>query len=269
MKIAIIGGTHGNEPVGIEVINHIKTLNELDFSHSFETFLGNPKAYEQKCRFIHTDLNRCFGTNPTLKGHEAGRSHNLKEQIEGKFDFIIDLHTATSNMGLTIILNNDDQLSLNAACFLKRKYPEITLIKSKILNEKAPYTNAMAKSGLTVEVGSVASNVIKASLVIAVKKMVLDLLNWDLSEEESVNTVEYYQMIGPISFPQSCEWMIHPSLEDMAFNPIKKGDPLFINILEEVIPYEDENTIYPFFINEEAYQTDRIAMVASTKEVGL
>ena len=51
MKIAILGGVHGNEFTGIEVIKRLQSLKERPFKNDFETFLANPMAYEQKKTF--------------------------------------------------------------------------------------------------------------------------------------------------------------------------------------------------------------------------
>ena len=62
MKIALVGGTHGNEPVGIEVMKYFKETSET-FENQFKCFWGNPKAYELKRRYVDFDLNRSFGKN--------------------------------------------------------------------------------------------------------------------------------------------------------------------------------------------------------------
>lgn len=122
MNFAILGGTHGNEPVGIKVINGLNSTDTKNFVHDFKTFLANPKAYELGKRYVDSDLNRAFGKSGSSKGYEKKRSEELKGLIDGKFDFILDLHTTTSNMGLTVILTRLDEISLKAACFLKKKY---------------------------------------------------------------------------------------------------------------------------------------------------
>ena len=102
MRIAVVGGTHGNEPVGIGLFSTWSVVLE-DSMHSFETFWANPKAFELGCRFVDSDLNRTFGKNGRGEGYEIERSKELTDKITGRFDFIM-VHTTTSNMGITIIL---------------------------------------------------------------------------------------------------------------------------------------------------------------------
>ncbi|MCJ8276758.1 MAG: succinylglutamate desuccinylase/aspartoacylase family protein, partial [Bdellovibrionales bacterium] len=101
MNIAIVGGTHGNEPVGLEVIRLLGENTPNNILHQYKTFQGNPKAYELQKRFVDCDLNRAFGPKGTRQGYEKQRAEELDELIGGKFDLCIDLHTTTTNMGLT------------------------------------------------------------------------------------------------------------------------------------------------------------------------
>lgn len=270
MKFAILGGTHGNELVGIEVMNLLKKSKPIGCQHDYDTFLANPKATELQRRFVDSDLNRCFGLTGVSRGYEAQRSQELKNMIVGSYDFLLDLHTTTTHMGLTLILNNNDETSIKAACYLQEKIPEIKIITTLNYNEKCPYTNAMVKSGLTVEVGGVAHNVIRAELVFSIYKMVEILLSWDFQDDIDFTHREYYQVFKNIEFPIDEHFYIHPELENrQPFEPLIKGDPLFININNEVILYTEEQVIYPFFINEAAYQNEKIAMSVSLKKVDL
>ncbi|MEM7647364.1 MAG: succinylglutamate desuccinylase/aspartoacylase family protein, partial [Pseudomonadota bacterium] len=119
MNIALIGGTHGNEPVGLEVMKLFKKSSKK-YHNPFECFWANPKAYELKRRYVDSDLNRAFGKNGQPSGYEKQRAAELKKQIQDSFDFSIDLHTTTSNMGLTAILNNTNPMTHKAAIFLKQ-----------------------------------------------------------------------------------------------------------------------------------------------------
>lgn len=269
MKFAILGGTHGNEFVGIEVIKALREYKLEGCLHSYTTFLANPEAYRLKKRFIDFDLNRAFGTKSQPFGYEAKRAQELESQIKGKFDFLLDLHTTTSNMGLTIFINSSDIFSIKAACFLQEKFPEIVLIKTLNLNEDSPYTVAMAKSGLIIEVGPVANNVVSADLVLKTYEMIKELLAFDFKREFDFLGVEYYQTLNNVSYPTQGNWFIHPEIEMNSFSPINPGDQLFINIKGERLPYEGSEPIYPFFINEAAYQTENIALSGSRKTKGL
>jgi aspartoacylase len=62
-KILVIGGVHGDETTGIELI---KKLEQKPIK-TISTLLANPLAVQKKKRFIETDLNRSFNKVPISK----------------------------------------------------------------------------------------------------------------------------------------------------------------------------------------------------------
>ena len=77
-KLAIVGGTHGNEFTGIYLVKKFDKFPDLMSRTNFETktLLANPLGFELVTRYIDTDLNRCFkvlelvGENPELSSGE-------------------------------------------------------------------------------------------------------------------------------------------------------------------------------------------------------
>lgn len=82
-RVAIAGGTHGNELRGIYLVKKFQKLPHLIQRSSFEsvTFFANPKAYEIGKRYFDTDLNRSFTEldleNPNLSTYEAQRAKEI------------------------------------------------------------------------------------------------------------------------------------------------------------------------------------------------
>lgn len=60
-RVAICGGTHGNELSGVYVVREMqKRQKDKVGSASLTTVLSNPRAVEICRRYVDTDLNRCF-----------------------------------------------------------------------------------------------------------------------------------------------------------------------------------------------------------------
>ncbi len=85
-----IGGTHGNEKVGIEIVQQTRLHPpsiERGILYSIE---ANLKAIERDTRFIDTDLNRSFGKEKRT-GYEAERAEQLKPFLADA-DVVLDFH---------------------------------------------------------------------------------------------------------------------------------------------------------------------------------
>ncbi|KAK2100030.1 N-acyl-aromatic-L-amino acid amidohydrolase (carboxylate-forming) [Saguinus oedipus] len=52
---------------------------------------------------------------------------------------------------------------------------------------------------------------------------------------------------------------------DQDFQPLQPGDPIFQMFSGEDLLYEGESTVYPLFINEDAYYEKGVAFVQTEK----
>lgn len=259
MKIAVVGGTHGNEFTGVEVCKALEK-SQQSYKNEYRTFIANPMAHLKKIRYVDSDLNRAYSKTSTPLGNEKERSDFLKAEIMGKFDFLIDLHTTTSNMGSTLILTDTNPKSLNAACFIKKNFPHYKLIFAAS-GDDPYYTTNLTKAGLTVEVGPIANNIVKASLVLDNLEIVSALLDYDFQTEFDYADFEVFSEIDKICYPEKEGYYIHPDLEGKDFQALKTGDPIFIDAKKNTIKFEyaGHDLVYPMFINEAAYLEKNIA----------
>lgn len=93
-KIGFLALVHGNEIIGLAVINKlIAGLLKNNSSGPFEYFfaLGNVPAALQNRRFTESDLNRSFGTSMADTA-ERRRAKIIEESFLTQCDFVIDLH---------------------------------------------------------------------------------------------------------------------------------------------------------------------------------
>ncbi|KAF3841318.1 hypothetical protein F7725_007180 [Dissostichus mawsoni] len=111
-RVAIFGGTHGNEMSGVTLVNlWVKNGAEIQ-RKGVETkpFITNPKAVEKCARYVDTDLNRAF-TPENLRAQEINGIFGPKGSPDA-YDVIFDLHNTTSNMGCTLILESSKDTSI-------------------------------------------------------------------------------------------------------------------------------------------------------------
>lgn len=134
-RTAIVGGTHGNELIGVFQVSKFEQLPHLVQRSTFETLtlISNPQAVAAGRRYIDTDLNRCFDPedlqNPNLVNYGQLLAKKIAHTIQQeKIDFTIDLHTTTSNMGLTITLHNQHPYLLHLAAYLTTLNPLVRVL---------------------------------------------------------------------------------------------------------------------------------------------
>lgn len=87
MKILVIGGMHGNEPLGIDLVKKLqkKPIKNID------VILANKQAIDQNCRYIRADLNRSFPGSKSSKQYEQRRARELLK-LCSLYDVVFDFH---------------------------------------------------------------------------------------------------------------------------------------------------------------------------------
>ena len=279
-SVAVIGGTHGNETTGVHLVNHWQSQpEELErSSFSTELYLANPRASKAGRRYLEQDLNRQFDIqdldNPSLEGYEEKLAKTLNEQLGPKespcIDFIIDMHTTTANMGMTLIFNACDPLLVGSALYIKRKMPEATLFYDPSPRlQDACLTSLGRLNGLLIEVGPIAQGLLKYQVTQDMRKAVkhaldyIELCNQGLAPELPDIQIgfEYTQKISlPKNKAGDINALVHPELQDKDYQVIRPGDPLFKTMNGETIAYEGEEPVYGAFINEAAYYDQKVGL---------
>lgn len=87
MKILLIGGMHGNEPLGPAVV---RLFNKKPVKN-IEVVLANEFALRGNCRFVKQDLNRSFPGDKDSLDYESKRAAELLVLCNG-YDVVFDFH---------------------------------------------------------------------------------------------------------------------------------------------------------------------------------
>jgi succinylglutamate desuccinylase len=98
-ELLIIGATHGNEKIGVEVLEILKN-KKLD--KYFDFLIANPQALKQNKRFIDFDLNRAYPGDSHSNLYEKKRASQILK-IASKYKYIIDIHEASQGINNFII----------------------------------------------------------------------------------------------------------------------------------------------------------------------
>lgn len=280
-KVAIVGGTHGNELTGVYLIEKFKNDLSLIERDSFETItlLGNPKALQAGRRYIDTDLNRCFKLqdlqNNQLTHYEQIRAKQIEQYLKYQeaVDVIIDLHTTTSDMGMTLILNDSHPFLLQLSAYLCHLYPDLKILQYAQTKSERSQLRSLAKIGLAIEVGPIPQGVLKANIFQKTEALIMKILDYIQSYNSQQlptmsNSFTLYQQIGIMDYPrndnQQIQAMIFPTLKD--YQLLKPNDPIFIDFNGKTINYQGNSIVHPVFVNEAAYVEKGIAFSLTKKE---
>ncbi|MCK4635884.1 MAG: succinylglutamate desuccinylase/aspartoacylase family protein [Candidatus Moranbacteria bacterium] len=101
--ILLISSTHGNEKIGLEVIEKLKK-EKLD--KYFDYIIANPKANKQDKRFLDKDLNRSYPGKKESKFYEEKVAYK-NFQIAKKYKYVIDIHEAEKGINDFVIVARD------------------------------------------------------------------------------------------------------------------------------------------------------------------
>lgn len=283
-RVAIVGGTHGNEFTGAYLIKKFEQQLDLIKRPSFETLtlLGNPQAFVESRRYIDKDLNRSFISqdlqNPTLENYEDKRAKIIEKMLGSKgkcqVDVIVDLHSTTSNMGLSLLLGELHPFTLQLAAYLSSINPEVKVCYPQE-NEESSVLRSLCDFGFAIEVGPVAQAVINAELFQKTEKFIYAVLDYLEGINQGVfpkinSTLTLYKYAGTIDFPKNehgeIQGMIHPQLQFRDYEALHPGDPIFLTFDGQAIAYTGTSTVYPIFINEAAYYEKGIALCLTEKQ---
>lgn len=285
-RVAIVGGTHGNEFTGAYLIQKFAQFPKLITRPSFETvtLLANPKAFAAGRRYIDQDLNRCF-LQPklqdlTLGSYEELRAKSIQNILvsneDKQVDFILDLHSTTSNMGLTIILVNSHPFNLKLAAYLSHVNPSVKIYRCSFSSvAQNSFLNSLCELGFAIEVGPIAQGILKADLFQQTEELVHQVLDYlerfnEGKISSTAETLSVYHHLSSIDYPKqedgSILGMIHPQLQDRDYEPMNPGEPMFLTFEGKTIVYEGKSTVWPIFINEAAYYEKQIAMCLTQKQ---
>lgn len=285
-QVAIVGGTHGNEFTGIYLLKKWQQQPVLIQRESFntETLFANPLAYEQNRRYVDNDLNRRFSeaelAAPQLSSHEERRAKEINQLLgpkgDPRCDFLIDLHTTTSNMGPTLLLTANGPFYNQLAAYAKQQMPDVVIVcdEDHKSNQEHHLLSTICEKNVIVEVGPAQQSVLRQDVFELSERLtgiVLDFIHLYNTDQlpELTGKIEAYRYLESLTLPLNEKGdrlgMVHANVQDRDFQPIHPGDPIFRTFDGKDICYQGDKVVYPSFINEAAYYDNNLAMSLSEK----
>ncbi|HLC94499.1 MAG TPA: succinylglutamate desuccinylase/aspartoacylase family protein [Patescibacteria group bacterium] len=216
-RYLIVGGTHGNEPLGINVC---KKLERLSIPY-LDVLYANKKAIRENKRFIQEDLNRVFPGSGM--SYESRRAREIIK-ICKSYDFVIDFHnTYCPNNDCGFVGGDNWKNTVNLSEYLGLR---------RVIIADYDCINKYVKGCLSLEI-SLDSN--KFNVDYWVKK-IIGLKNFDPSKNYS--EAELYKFSYRITREQQ---NIYEFPVWKAFQKLPKKDRAKLNLT---------GAYYPIFIND-------------------
>ncbi|MBC7004688.1 aspartoacylase [Photobacterium sp. BZF1] len=286
-KVAIVGGTHGNEFSGIYLLRKWRETPQLVERDSLtvETVFANPKAFEENKRYLDCDMNRQFGhddlNNPELANYEQSRAKAINAQLgpkgNAKTNFIIDLHNTTSNMGPSLILLQTDAFNRQLGAYVSAKMPNaVIVLEDHVAVHEHCFLSSITEQGVIVEIGPQPQSVIRQDVLDWMEEMTGHILDFvDLHNRDALPDLpaSYYafKYHETLKLPENAQGerigMVHRNVQDADFKLLRHGDPIFTLFDGQEICWDGDYEAYPHFINEAAYYDNNLAMSLAKKVV--
>uniref|UniRef100_A0A5F8GVW4 Aspartoacylase n=1 Tax=Monodelphis domestica TaxID=13616 RepID=A0A5F8GVW4_MONDO len=285
-RVAIFGGTHGNELSGVLLARHWQEDGaEVQRPGLRVTpFISNPRAVHRGVRYVDRDLNRVFDPAhlgpepPEDQPYEVEQAREI-HRLFGAYDVILDLHNTTSNMGCTLILES----SRDDVLIQMFRYIQGWRVSNKSWEGQAFLAShrdeeGEAGKGPGLRVGDIQRGIspgpgdllVQVSLGPAGRLAFFQL--GEQRREFPACSLEAYQVTGKVDYPRKANGeiaaVIHPSLQDRDWQPLKPGEPAFLTLDGTTIPFDGDGPVYPVFVNEAAYYEKGEAF-AKTRKVTL
>lgn len=203
MKIGFLSMIHGNETIGLPILNTLLSQLLLGvISSDFEIFfgLGNiPAAYADK-RFLQKDLNRCFGQLHTETAEDQ-RAREIEKYLLNEVDYLIDLHqTVQHTMNPFFIFQYSSQNCFSHLALMNSMFPTILQFDAIGDNQSFlstdEYLRSRGRFGVALELGQIGLTNEKFETGLIVCR---DFINKLKSYENFENINKPF--IGKINFP--------------------------------------------------------------------
>lgn len=232
--VLILGLTHGNEVIGLQVIN-LFLEKILDLKHNFTGFsfailLNNLKAFHANQRFMDKDLNRCFmaKTSPaeTTKNpnYELDRALQIESLIKKlKPRFIIDLHQISQPTLSPFFMVPEDSSLIHAAYEICANWPIIAFSTEGFSNEGKTLTEFARHEKIPALVIEISQNGYNYEIASSISENLMKLKVDSILNFKPSQKLEYY-MITETLINHDLDLELNPGFCNL--QPVKENELL-------------------------------------------
>lgn len=187
--ILFIAATHGDEPIGVEVMENLKAQGFAP-----DQIIGNPKALFERKRYIEADLNRSSPGNLQSSILEVRRAAEII-QLSKNYQYTIDIHGSSKETGIFTLITNPTMDNFKLASMLDIK--RIVIWPSLTPEQEGPLSEYF-DCGLEIECGKKDDPKIRARLENILTNFIKKDLRADADWRERLEARQIFEMYGSL-----------------------------------------------------------------------
>lgn len=237
MKILLNIATHRDETIGHAVAEEIEKLKIT--KGEVVIHVANEKAYRLGKRFIDQDLNRSFPGD--VNGNHEQRLAAKILPIVKSADFVIDIHSTTSELEDALIVTNLNKKTKELIGVIGPKY----LLYMKVTKNNALISNA--KIGIAFEYGKDKDIKTIKKTAQGIEKLLSHLGVVSKKIKTSKNNTKYFEVYETAQKPKGAKLL--KNIKN--YKLIKKGEVYAVLGKDKFIAKED---FYPILFGEKKYE---------------
>lgn len=238
--VAIFGGVHGDEKVGVMIIDYLLKNLEVTRGTVYLVY-ANPMAIRKNVRYIEKNLNRLFTRR---KKHETCEEKRAKELMDilDKCDALLDLHAYSEPLGESIPFliteDNSEHITKNMDFGFIAKGID-TLEKGGTDG----YMSNQEKIGICAELGSIEKP--EKFITLGIQTVYQFLQSFDMVDEKYTSSKTNQTKIKfELIYPKKTKDFKFTK-KYKTFDKIHKGEIICIDGKEEVISPFDGYILFP------------------------
>jgi succinylglutamate desuccinylase len=244
IDLLITGLIHGNEVIGIEVINRIIThfTKNKEININLGLLLCNVEAAKKDVRFIESDLNRSFSVAEatTLEHRRAAEVAKVVDQA----DFVFDLHqTVEPSLTPFFVIEHNHEL-IEVANQLLPQFPIVTFGKggfSKSGKTLLEYSSDIGTKALVIECGQKGfSDELSAKITAACLDLMKNVKNIEIKKPKEISVLHLVSSVTNMGNTH-----LIPGL--VSYFPFKQGQVLAYEGEVEIKAPFDGRLVFPSY----------------------
>ncbi|MFA4954810.1 MAG: succinylglutamate desuccinylase/aspartoacylase family protein [Patescibacteria group bacterium] len=217
-QLLFIGGTHGDEPIGVEALRELESRSRV-----FDWIIGNPPALQAGKREFEGNLNRSAPGDIRSTKFAARRAAEII-RLAQDYRWTIDLHGTSAATGIFVIVTNPKRKNIELA--LRLRIPRIVIWPSFSAELSGPLSEYVP-CGVEIECGPKDMPKVREKLVASLEDF-LRRINTDPEEcaEKRVELATFYEVYGSLTKAELVDKLdefTETTVDDETFFPLLVG----------------------------------------------